>query len=322
MSNALGRVSVAFLTYKRTAHLRELLSLLQTQIARVDHDDFEILVVDNDPDASARPIVAEDSSMGVRYVHEPAPGIAHARNRALDETTRSQLLVFIDDDERPLDTWLESMLYAYADSRPAGVTGPVYPDYEVPPDEWIVAGGFFVRRHYREGHPMPAASTANLLLDLEYVRAAGLRFDERYGLTGGSDTLFTRNLIKNGGRIVWASGAGVIDKVPSQRLSKKWVLNRFYRVGNTWSRTSVELADPGVRRIGTRLGLTALGVGRLGYGGARRALGAMFRSNEHRARGSRAIRRGLGMIAGAWGVVYEEYRRPHQADRTATAVGR
>ena len=113
---------------------------------------------------------------------------------------------------------------------------------------------------------MPAAGTGNLLLDLEQVRAHGLRFDERFGLTGGSDTLFTRTLIDRGGRIVWSSAAGLVDKVPAQRLTRKWVLNRQYRFGNTWSRTSLELVDPGPRRLATRARLTVAGGSRFGYG--------------------------------------------------------
>ena len=307
--DSVGKISIVVLTYKRTADLAQLLPMLHRQLEDFD-EDFEIVVVDNDPGASAKPVVAEHDSPIVRYVNEPAPGIAHARNRALDETRGSDLLIFIDDDERPLDSWLGAMLTAYRRSRPAGVTGPLYPDYETDPDPWLVAGGFFVRKEYPEGHLMPAAGTGNLLLDLEQVRAHDLRFDERFGMTGGSDTLFTRTLIDRGGRIVWSSAAGLVDKVPAQRLTRKWVLNRQYRFGNTWSRTSLELVDPGPRRLATRARLTIAGGSRFGFGLLRRGYGSVTKSMEHQARGARAIRRGMGMVSGAWGSAYEEYRRP------------
>ena len=177
------KISIVVLTYKRITDLAQLLPMLHRQLEDFD-EDFEIVVVDNDPAASAMPVVEADGSPSVRYVNEAAPGIAHARNRALDETRSSDLLIFIDDDERPLDSWLGAMLSAYRHSRPAGVTGPLYPDYETAPDPWLVAGGFFVRKEYPEGHLMPAAGTGNLLLDLEQVRAHDLRFDERFGLDG------------------------------------------------------------------------------------------------------------------------------------------
>jgi succinoglycan biosynthesis protein ExoM len=305
----LGRISIVVLTYQRTDEIAQLLPALHDQIEQFD-EDFELLVVDNDPLASARPVVEADPSPLVRYVNEPAPGIAHARNRALDETVDSQLLIFIDDDERPLDTWLGAMLDTYRESRPAGVTGPLYPDYAIEPDDFIVAGGFFVRKQYPEGHLMPAAGTGNLLLDLEQVRRHGLRFDERFGTTGGSDTLFTRTLVQRGGRIVWSPAAGLIDKVPAKRMTKTWVLNRQYRFGNTWSRTSLELVSPGPRRLAARAHLTALGIARFGYGLLRTAYGTVARAPKHQARGGRALRRGLGLVGGAWGSVYQEYRRP------------
>jgi len=246
----------------------------------------------------------------VRYVHEPAAGIAHARNRALAETDDDDLLIFIDDDERPLDGWLAAMLDAYARHRPAAVTGPLYPDYENDPDPWLVAGGFFVRREFPDGHRVPAAGSGNLLLDLTQVRRLGLRFDERFGLTGGSDTLFTRQLIARGGVVVFAPRAGVIDKVPATRMTRRWTLRRQYRVGTTWSRTAVELAQPGPRRLLTRVQLTAGGGARVGVGAIRHAFGRATGSLTHQARGSRTLRRGLGMAAGAWGGTITEYQRP------------
>ncbi len=109
------------------------------------------MVVDNDPEASAREVVASFAGFGVRYVHEPAPGIAHGRNRALDESAGARLLIFIDDDERPCPGWLAAMLATYERTGAAGVTGPVYPDYEGEPDPWLVAAGIFIRKEYPDG---------------------------------------------------------------------------------------------------------------------------------------------------------------------------
>lgn len=305
----LGKIAIVVLTYRRVDEVGELLPILDRHRAHRD-EDISILVIDNDPQASARQVVEEVGSPTVRYVHEPLPGIAHARNRALDETADAQLLIFIDDDERPLDTWLDAMLDTYRRSRPAGVTGPLYPDYAHEPSGFIVAGGFFVRKHYPEGHLMPAAGTGNLLLDLDQVRRAGLRFDPLFGLTGGSDHMFTRALIRSGGRIVWSNDAGLVDKVPAQRLTRKWVLQRQYRFGNTESRTSLALTDAGLQQLAARLRLTARGLVRVGVGGLRAGYGAASRSPVHGARGHRWLRRGLGMVAGAWGSTYVEYQRP------------
>jgi len=304
------RIVIAVLTYRRPEELAGLLPELALQRGTVADRSIEILVVDNDPDASGRHVVAEHAAAGVRYAHEPAPGIAHGRNRALLEAGDARLLIFIDDDERPCPGWLAAMLATYERTGAAGVTGPVYPDYDGVPDPWLVAAGIFIRKEYPDGTEMPAAGTGNLLLDLEQVRELDLRFDDRFGLTGGSDTLFTRRLVASGRRIVYAAGAGVFDKVPAGRMTREWGRQRYFRVGNTWSRTSVELSRGPVDRALVRLRLTALGLARTGYGTLRAGLGLVTGDLGNRARGERAMVRGLGMVTGAWGRAYVEYRRP------------
>lgn len=303
------QIAIAILTYRRPEELRGLIPELAAQVDAAGRV-IDVMVVDNDPEASAREVVASFAGLGVRYVHEPAPGIAHGRNRALDESAGARLLIFIDDDERPCPGWLAAMLATYERTGAAGVTGPVYPDYDGKPDPWLVAAGIFIRKEYPDGHEMPAAGTGNLLLDLDQVRELGLRFDDRFGMTGGSDTLFTRSLVKAGRRIVYAASAAVFDKVPASRMTRAWGRQRYFRVGNTWSRTSIELADGRVERSVLRARLTVLGLARAGYGAMRAGLGLLTGSLDHRARGERAIVRGLGMVTGAWGRAYVEYRRP------------
>jgi succinoglycan biosynthesis protein ExoM len=297
----------AVLTYRREQDLAALLPLLAEEVAGVD-GPVSVLVVDNDPDASARDVVGDRP--GVRYVHEPRPGIAAARNRALEESAGERLLVFVDDDERPRPGWLRHLLTTWLDGRPAAVVGPVVSTYEVDPDAWVTAGRFFDRRRLPTGTEVDVAATNNLLLDLDVVRAAGLRFDERFGLSGGSDTLFTRALSRTGARLVWCDQAVVVDVVPAQRVTRRWVLQRAYRSGNSWSRTSLELAGTAGERVQVRLTCTARGALRVVAGGGRWLAGQATRSLTHRARGARTVARGAGLVSGAWGSVHVEYRRP------------
>lgn len=304
-------ITIAALTFRRQDDLRSLLPALDEQAAQNPQLDVDVLIVDNDTEPSARPVVdAYTGATTVRYVHETSPGISSARNRAMDESAQRRLLVFIDDDELPRPGWLTALVDTWARTGAGGVTGPVYPRYDHEPGEWLSAGGFFVRKQYADGHIMPAASTGNLLLDLDKVRDLGLRFDQRFSLTGGSDTLFTRQLIAGGARIVFAAAAGVVDRVPAQRMTREWVIQRRYRLGNSWSRVEVELNDEPLPRLAARLRLTAQGSVRVLGGSLRRLVGTARHSVRDVARGQRAFHRGRGLIAGAWGGVYVEYKRP------------
>jgi hypothetical protein len=184
--------------------------------------------------------------------------------------------------------------------------------FEIVPDPWIPAGRFFQRQRYQTGTEVPAAGAGNLLLDLDVVRSLGLRFDERFGTSGGEDTFFTRTIVRAGHRIVWCDEAVAIDVVPAQRLNRAWVLERARRIGNSRSRVSVLTAEPGLERAFVRARLIAQAAVRLIGGGGRLLLGKLLNSTEHHARGAKTFGRGHGMLVGALGGVIFGYGRSDQ----------
>ena len=316
---------VAVLTYRRPDDIALALPRLAAQAGTVlvspgqggpdgpENPQATVLVIDNDPEASARPTVerlAGTLRPGlVRYVHEPRPGIAAARNRALREAASSALLVFIDDDEVPSEQWLAQLVGLQRSSGAAAVVGPVISEYEHAPEPWIEAGRFFHRRRLPTGTRLDVAATNNLLLDLRQVRALRLAFDERFGLSGGSDTLFTRQLVQRGGSMLWCDEAVVVDRVPASRLTRRWVLRRALRSGNSAARVDLELAAGMAARLGARGASLGSGSVRFVGGSARLAAGLISGSVRQQAQGMRAAARGLGMASGAFGYVYSEYRR-------------
>lgn len=320
-SAPLRRVDVAVLTYQRPHDLTALYPHLVRELDR-SPVPATVLIVDNDPAAGARSIVDSFTDPRIRYVQEPTPGIAAARNRALDEITDADLLVFLDDDERPVEGWLGFLVETYLQTRPAGVVGPVTSDFMGEPDPWIVQGGFFRRRSLPTGTEVAIAATNNLLLDVRVVRAHGLRFDERLGTIGGEDTLFTRRLTSAGGRLVWCAEALVHDVVPPERMTRRWVLSRAFRMGGSASAVEVVLAGSASRRLVARARQVALGVTRLGAGVVRLAVGLATFSMARRAAGARNLARGAGLIAGSFGYVREEYRRetPPAVESTTPAA--
>ena len=270
----------------------------------------DLLVVDNDPAAGAGAVASTFPS--VKYVHEPRAGISAARNRALLEAAGRPALIFIDDDEVPVVGWLQSLLDLHRSSGAAAVVGPVVSQFDEAPGEWIALGRVFERRRLATGTLLDVAASNNLLLDLAQVTRYGLTFDERFGLTGGSDTLFTRQLAAAGGRMVWCDEALVYDGVPPERTTRSWVLRRALRSGNTWARTSLLLAPSWRARTLVRVGLLAAGLTRVLVGGLQTLWAIGQTSVAHRARGERAVMRGIGMLMGATGAVSSEYSRPSQ----------
>src|SRR5262249_5926402 len=93
------RVSVVVRSFNRLAMLCELIEALLCQ----DHDDFEIVVVEQSTERAPEHVVRLHALARDRRVrilrHEPLGGPA-ARNAGV-RAARGDLLVFIDDDDLP-----------------------------------------------------------------------------------------------------------------------------------------------------------------------------------------------------------------------------
>lgn len=308
---------VAIPTFRRPQALATALATVRQQVdAENDRPASamrcSILVVDNDPEASAAAIAKQH---GARYVTEPRPGIAAVRNRALGECDGAAALLFLDDDEIPEPGWLRGMIEMYLATAPTAVAGRVVTRLPGDVEPWISKGGAFDRPVRTAGQLLDEAATNNLLLDLDGVRRLGLAFDERFGLTGGSDSMFTLQLTRRGGTIRWAEDAVVTEQEDPARFTRSWVLMRTFRFGNTSARVRIALAETPARRILERLRAFGRGGGRVVAGSARWCLGVVAGSVRHRAYGVRTASRGLGMIAASTGYAHDEYGRRRRSSK-------
>jgi hypothetical protein len=118
--------------------------------------------------------------------------------------------------------------------------------------------------------------------------------------TGGSDYLFFAQAIRRGLRVHWADAALVHDIVPASRLTWKWVLQRQFRLGNTFAVS--DMIDGSWRR---RAGRLAYGVARTGLGLV--MLPALLVSPYWGMRALTHVLRGAGAVSGILGGAYEEY---------------
>lgn len=308
------KLNVAVPTFRRPQLLAAALPAILGHVEEAQLRDPEliadVLVVDNCPDGSAAATIALLNDPRIRYVNEKTPGISAARNRALDENLDTDVLVFIDDDESPTEFWLAPLLQTWKQTRAGAVVGHVESQFQATPDPWVAAGHFFKRRRLPTGTLLQVAATGNLLLDLAQVRRSGVRFNEHLGLTGGEDSMFSRQLAAAKVSIVRCDESVAIDFVPLERIKRTWVLKRAWSHGNADTLVSLLLATSGPARTIVRIRAVVRGIFRVLGGAARHVAGLLGRSLHHQARGLRTVCRGGGMMAGALGHVYVEYARP------------
>lgn len=220
-------VLVVVTTFRRTELLAPLIGAIRANLGTLA-PRVRIALVDNDPEQSA---AMKAHELGVEYIHEPTPGIAAARQAALDGAHDGELVAMVDDDVVPQSGWLEALVSVWTLSRPAVVMG--YVDYVWPEgtDPWIIAGGFMRRRRRVNDQRLEAMATGNVLIDSAQVRDLGVRFDTTLGLAGGEDMLFGRALLAAGGEIRASADSVVRDEVPAERTTKEFVRRRTISQG-------------------------------------------------------------------------------------------
>jgi len=229
-------VSLCIATYRRPTQLRSLLNDVMGQERLPD----EVIVVDNDAAASARPvidgIVASGPPFAIRYAIQPQKNISLTRNMTV-ELAQGIWLAFVDDDERAPADWLRKMLIAATTSAADGVLGPVEPIVPDTAPTWIKRGRFYDFPRMATGAVIPPNRLrfGNVLLRGSLLRSDRPPFDPAYGLTGGEDGDLLSRLFIEGARMIWCDEAVIYEPVESRRLSLRWLLRRSLSGGQDFA---------------------------------------------------------------------------------------
>lgn len=118
-------VSVVICTRNRADSLEKTLASL-AQVEVPPDWKAELLIVDNGSSDHTRTVVERSShpAISIQYVHEPVAGLARARNTGL-ALARGQVILFTDDDVRPVRNWLQELARPLLDRKCDGVVGKI-----------------------------------------------------------------------------------------------------------------------------------------------------------------------------------------------------
>lgn len=292
-------VAVCIITYRRP----ELLGNLLDHLAETIQGDEWVIVVDNDPAESAREAVSKPRSGRIEYVHEPAPGIPRARNRAVRVATPAEFIAFIDDDVVPATSWLAALRATQAASGADIVTGPVRFVFPTGEPTWAQGAHCFRPRTNESVDPSTWPATNNVLIKRSVITDGNVWFDETYGMAGGSDTQLFRRLAATGATFAWADAAVVDELVPADRATVKWALRRSFRTGNT---ATLVAREAGVTDPVATLRSAARWIWWAGKSGGS---AIVRRDRVHAVRSLSSLARAAGLVSGLTGTRYQEYRR-------------
>lgn len=224
-------ISVCIATFRRPALLA---NLLQSLAGQRGAPPFEVVVVDNDGDASAAPVVRRFADrLAVRYEVEPQRGLARARNRSV-AASRGAFLAFIDDDETAPPAWLATLARVRAATRAAAVFGPVIVDCDPAIPAEIRACRLLRPRTAVEGAMLDwrRTSTANAYVDRAALPAGEPPFRCHFDRTGGEDVDLFRRMAKAGARYACGGSDAAVREIRERaRSDLAWVIRRSIRNG-------------------------------------------------------------------------------------------
>ncbi len=231
------RVVVCVCTKDRPKMFRRCVDSLLRQRIPDGSLDLHLLIVDNSVHAGERETVrqCENSSLPIKYVHEPRVGIPVARNAALNACgpIEPDWIAFIDDDEIAPRDWIvrlhRTALNSGADVAACGVLQfQTASEAKAAAEKWRPPSSFGKARWRL------TCATSNVIFRAGLVTGhSGLRFDESMQ-HGGSDVEFFMRAGQAGARIVQIkSDAIVCEEYPAERQTLGYECKRAFRVGTT-----------------------------------------------------------------------------------------
>jgi glycosyltransferase involved in cell wall biosynthesis len=245
------RLTLVIPTYNRAASLLRALDSVARQT--LDPACWECLIIDNastDNTAEAvRMFAAEHPALHIRLVREERQGVAHARNRALQEAT-TELICSIDDDERINEGFLAAYLDFFERHPEAMVAGGrIIAEYESGRPRWMsrwterpIANPMDYGDTIR---PFPAGALPGGG-NMGFRRSAALQFGfatelGRVGgkLIGGEENDFLLRMREAGHTLWYLPDAVMWHIIPPEKCTDEYLNRLAYHIGISQRRRAV-----------------------------------------------------------------------------------
>jgi len=194
-------ISVIVPTYKRPDDVIRALKSVVNQ--NTQGRAYEIIVADNDPEASAR------------------------------DAIQAFIVIYLDDDMEAHKNWVCELVSASLKNDAEIVFGPVIaqmPDENNPLYEHMIT--LFSRTgDFENGYISKTFGTGGCLIDHGKAKLPSPLFDPTLNEVGGEDDAHFSHILKMGGRIAWTNQANAIEHIPTHRATASYIWKRNFAFG-------------------------------------------------------------------------------------------
>jgi len=214
-------------------------------------DLYEILVIDNGSTDSTKDVYLDykQKIKNIKYFYIQEPGLHNGRHKGMIES-KTDILVFCDDDIEASSTWLEGIYESFSDQSVALVGGKNLPKVELAMPEWI-------EKMWNVSKPLGKSLAYLSISDLgdetkgidpNYVwglnfsirksvllEAGGFHPDgmpqELIKYRGDGETSVTEYIKEHGYKTIYNPKALVYHVIPKERLTLDYFKKRAYNQG-------------------------------------------------------------------------------------------
>ncbi|MEZ8130719.1 glycosyltransferase [Enterovibrio norvegicus] len=230
-------ISICYCSYNRRRHIvSSLLNTLDIVSKEKEGMDVEVIVVDNNSSDNTYEEL-EKISGGFNLFFEPTPGLSHARNKCIREAEYNYV-AFIDDDAYLHCGWLKALIELINKDKPKVIGGRILPRFEGEKPIWLSEKYYelySILDMGREVFPFPKRKGpvgANMVLDTSFL-GDNIYFNTALGRVGssllsGEEVEYIRRYKEKGAELIYCGKMTVDHVIPSSRLDKNWIKNRYY----------------------------------------------------------------------------------------------
>ena len=236
----MDKIVIAVCTYLRPNMLERAINHIK-DLRRIEDVIVEVLIVDNDKNQSAKPVVGKFCAMDsfpykIHYEVQEERGLSLVRNTALKAALKigADYIACFDDDDSPDRNWLFSLWdfekkKSAQTKKPIIVTGPAFSRFDKDYPKYITMN-FRSKTTKKTGQLRHTAATGNVLIPIDVVKR-GVLFDECYKFMGGEDGEFFQKAQTFGFEIYWCNEAIVYENITEEKANIKRILNRYFYNG-------------------------------------------------------------------------------------------
>ena len=243
MATSSPTYSVCITTARRNDFLRDLLASLEQQVWLPEHDAFEIIVVDNNPEGSAKVVVDGFAARpwNIRYLHCSVPSIPVARNTAV-EAARHEEVVLIDDDQLLPPELFKQLNEAWSHRRLPTAAGIFRRRLQFEPGVsiWATHGGVDRPLDYPHAAPIPPSHGHTGGVVIHRAVFDRVKFDPKWALRGCDDNAFFKSVGELGMQIIYLRHVEIIERIQASRSTFSALLVQGYQQGLCFAHVELE----------------------------------------------------------------------------------